>query len=200
MAKTRIWALSAIAAALVIGPACSSRQGLGGNDNCDYLLLAESAESGSFATDTLNCSPTDLTRDFTVRIQFLAPGPDDGGLGDPPDPTQLSQFLLEHYDVTYVNMSNGGGNVPGVDVPNGFRESIQAVFDLTEDQQLDLTGFPVLKAGAKNAPPLNDDSFFPANGNAVTFQATLTWWGHPVTNDSAWCYAVRRYVINVIPC
>jgi hypothetical protein len=200
MAKTRIWALSAIAAALVIGPACSSRQGLGGNDNCDYLLLAESSDNGSAASETLNCSPSDLVRDFTVNIQFLGPTAENGGLGDPPDPTTSSQFLLEHYDVTYVNETNGGGSVPGVDVPNGFRESIQAVFDLTDDQDLELTGFPVLKAGAKNSPPLNDDSFFPANGNGVVFTATMTWWGHPVTDDNAWCYAIRRYVITVIPC
>ena len=196
MSNTRRWGLVLLAAGLALTSGCSSRAGLGNNSDCDYLVIPESGDTVSF--DTVACVNADLAMSFSVTVEFLGPTEENGGLGQPPDPTTLSQFLLEHYDVTYRNLTTGG-SVAGVDVPAPLRVSVQEVFDLTEDSVLEIDDFPVLSRSAKASPPLNNDAFYPTD-SGVVFEATLTWWGHPITDDSAWCYGTMHWVFTVIPC
>ena len=159
MARLKRWGLGLLVTSLAVASACSSRHGLGGNRNCDYLVLPEASESGVVADSTLACVVGDLSMDLNVKVVFLGPEAEDGGLGTPPDATPLAQFLLEHYDVTYRNLTTGG-SVQGVDVPPSFRQSIQAIFDMTQVEVLALDGFPILKSSAKATAPLNIDSFY----------------------------------------
>ena len=193
---SRTWASGLLAAALAVACACSSRHGLGDNSDCDYLILPETGEN--LATATLACENSPLAMDFIVNVTFLGPEEDDGGLGEPPEATPLAQFRLEHYDVTYRNLTTGG-SVQGVDVPPAFRQSLQEVFDMTEEEELEMTGFPVLVSGAKVTAPLNNDAFYPTAAGVV-FEATMTFWGHPVTDDNAWCFANLKWVFSVVPC
>ncbi len=187
------WALASVAALLVLGSACSSRHGLADNSDCDYIIQAETGES--VPDFTLQCVNSDLAIDFEVTVAFIG---GEGGAGTLPPASNVAQFLLEHYDVTYRNLSTGG-SVAGVDVPRPFRRSIAALFDLREEETLEMTGFPVLVSGAKFEAPLNQDTYYPGP-SGVVLEATITFWGHPVTDDNAWCFATLRYVINVAPC
>lgn len=196
MANWRRCGLVLLATSLALTFGCSSRSGLGDNSDCDYLVVPETGDDVMF--QTVECDNSDLVLTFSVTVEFLGPTSENGGLGEPPDPTSLSQFRLEHYDVTYRNLTTGG-TVAGVDVPAPMRVSVQEVFNLQDDEVLDLTDFPVLSRSAKASPPLNNDAFYPTD-SGVVFDATLTWWGHPITDDSAWCYGTMHWVFTVIPC
>lgn len=190
--------LTVLTLTLILGSGCSSRSGFGDSGNCDYLIFAQIGESESLPVQTFACSPDFVGLDMNVVVVLRSPGGEDGGVGEPPDPTDLSRFFLSHYDVTYRNL-NTGGTVQGVDVPFSFRQSVSSIFDMAEEEELELTGFPILQAGAKSSPPLNDDAFYP-QGRAVEFEVTITYWGHPVTDSNAWCYAVMRWNVSVVPC
>lgn len=198
MARLKRWSAGLLVTTLAVASACSSRHGLGDNRNCDYVVLPEASEGGTVPDSTLACVNSDLPMDFSVTVEFIGPSATDGGLGNPPDATPLAQFLLEHYDVTYRNLTTGG-SVQGVDVPPAFRQSIQALFDMTEEEELTLEGFPILRSSAKATAPLNNDSFY-ASPSGVVFEATMTFWGHPVTDDSAWCFGTVKWIFTVVPC
>jgi hypothetical protein len=111
-----------------------------------------------------------------------------------PPGTQLSAFVLDHYDVTYRNLSNGGGTVPGVDVPFPIQVSLAAV-PTVPPASFTFNNFEMLFAGQKQQPPLNDSSFYPAAG--MQLEATLTFWGWPAVDPSAACFGTLRYIITV---
>ena len=197
MANQRRWGRVLLVTALALASACSSQDGLtGGGDDCDYLMLPQPGESRSIST--VACVNSDLATDMTVNVTFLGPSEEDGGVPGAPGPTPVSQFRIEHVDITYRNLTTNG-SVAGVDVPAPIRIPIQDVFDIEDDEELTLLGFPILLSGAKASPPLNSDAFYPTD-SGVVFEATLAWWGHPVTDDNAWCYATMRWVFTVIPC
>lgn len=189
--------LAVMVPALAVFSSCSSRSGFGNNSNCDYLVLPE---AGLTLPPDSTCESVNaaVRMDLVVNVRFLGPTAIDGGLGSPPLATSLSQFLLEHYDVTYRNLTTGR-SVEGVDVPRPFRESVGTIFDLSRIETLTLRGFPILLAGAKAEAPLNDASFYPG-ASGVVLEATLTFWGHPVTDDGAWCYGTMRWVFSIAPC
>lgn len=198
MTKLRRCLVAVLLPALVMVSGCSSRHGFTDNDNCDYLVFAETSESATLPRVTFACVNNDFSLDFTVRVTFIGPSSENGGLGNPPDATPLSHFLLEHFDVSFRNLSTGG-SVQGVDVPRSWRRSIQSIFDLSEDTALALTGFAILQAGAKSEAPLNNPAFYSSPAGTV-FEATITFWGHPLQNDNAWCYGTMRYNFTVAPC
>jgi hypothetical protein len=92
-------------------------------------------------------------------------------------------FQIDRYTVTYENVTRGGANEPGVDVP----QPIDALLFLDPGQPtyMQTERLTLLDEAAKLLPPLNSDFFF-ASG-PQTFEATLTVYGHSLERPEAVC-------------
>ena len=177
------WILTGMAAAAVVLAGCSSNQGFGDNADCDYRISP--SQEGSFQLETNRCVAGSLGIGLEVEVVFLGP---EEGLGDPPTATDSARFMLEYYDITYENRLNNG-TTPGVDVPFPQRFPISHVFDLTATESLTITPATILFSGSKNEAPLNSDAFFAGHASGIPFAAHLTFWGRPLADPDAWCFA-----------
>ena len=176
MRRKTLGGLAALAAVIVVaagllGCGNGGIRGFGPNDT-DYFMTAGITDGspGAIATD-IRCSDFlgGGILSWDVNVDFLAVG----GAGPLENPTPLTTFALSHYTVTYRNIS-----VPGGPVPTPF--TLQLPFDGLVPLEHQLTLWPAMGAQQKSSWPLNDPAVN-LPGGSVTYVATVTTFGAPVT-------------------
>lgn len=166
------WCALVLAAATLTAASCGNGGVRGFSPDSDYFMRAEIQDGtvNSAATD-IRCTAfgSEPRLSFAISIDFTAVG----GVGQLPGGTPLSAFNVDHYTVSYTNRTVPGGPVPAV-----LRVEVDHAVDVPGVVELD--GWEIMQAGQKSQWPLNDPINLP-NG-AVEYTATITFYGHPVTD------------------
>lgn len=159
--------------------------------DCDYLIFPSTADSDEIDVIAIVDLEDAITGSFTVEVEFAAIS---GGAGGVEPPTVNDNFAFSHYIVTYRNLRTGG-TVAGVDVPSPMQQSL-FTFTQRVPASFNFDNFPVLREGALSEAPLNNSLFFA--GGPVPFIATITFFGHPVTDPGKVCTGTMTYGFDVI--